>query len=126
VPQPEVLARAALFITHGGMNSANEALHAGVPMLVVPQGADQPLVAARVVELGAGLSIRTEDVSVETVRALARRLLDEPRFRAVADTLRVAQRQAGGYRRAADELERYLRGTGPVTRPVAADLPPQG
>ncbi|RSM53345.1 oleandomycin glycosyltransferase [Actinoplanes sp. ATCC 53533] len=126
VPQPEVLARAALFITHGGMNSANEALYAGVPMLVVPQGADQPLVAARVVELGAGLSIRTADVSVAAVRALARRLLDEPRFRAAADTLRVAQRRAGGYRRAADELERYLRDTGPVIRPVAADLPPQG
>jgi MGT family glycosyltransferase len=126
VPQPEVLARAALFITHGGMNSANEAMYAGVPMLVIPQGADQPLVAARVVELGAGLSIPTDDVSVEAVRALARRLLDEPGFRAAADTLRVAQRQAGGYRRAADELERYLCDTGPVTRTVVADLPPQG
>jgi hypothetical protein len=28
VPQPEVLARAALFVTHGGMNSVNEATHA--------------------------------------------------------------------------------------------------
>ncbi len=52
VPQPEVPARAALFVTHGGMNSVNEAMYAGVPMLVVPQGADQPMTAARVVELG--------------------------------------------------------------------------
>jgi MGT family glycosyltransferase len=121
VPQPEVLARAALFITHGGMNSVNEALYAGVPMLVVPQGADQPLVAARVVELGAGLSIRTGLISVDAVRALAERLLDEPRFRAAASTLRAAQRRAGGYRRAADELELLMR-TGPVT----VDRPPQG
>ncbi|MER5520926.1 macrolide family glycosyltransferase [Streptomyces sp. NPDC002763] len=42
VPQPEVLARAALFVTHGGMNSVNEALYAGVPMLVVPPGASCP------------------------------------------------------------------------------------
>jgi MGT family glycosyltransferase len=114
VPQPEVLARAALFVTHGGMNSVNEAMYAGVPMLVVPQGADQPLVARRVVELGAGLSIRGEDTAEHSVRALARRLLDEPRFRAAAATLRTAQHEAGGYRRAADELEHYLHAAGPV------------
>ncbi|MFG2755740.1 macrolide family glycosyltransferase [Streptomyces wuyuanensis] len=118
VPQPEVLARAALFVTHGGMNSVNEAMYAGVPMLVVPQGADQPMVARRVEELGAGLSVRTQDVSVESVRALAGRLLHRPRFRAAAAGLRVAQREAGGYRRAADELERYLRATGPIGRPA--------
>lgn len=115
VPQPEVLARAALFVTHGGMNSVNEAMYAGVPMLVVPQGADQPVVAGRVVELGAGLSIRTQDVAEGSVHALAKRLLDDPRFRAAATTLRAAQHEAGGYRRAADELERYLHASSPVS-----------
>ncbi|MEV0718732.1 macrolide family glycosyltransferase [Asanoa sp. NPDC050611] len=110
VPQPEVLARAALFVTHGGMNSVNEALHAGEPMLVVPQGADQPLVAARVVTLGAGLTPRTADVTTQAVRGLAQRLLDEPRFRGAARVLQAAQHEAGGYPRAADELERYLGG----------------
>ncbi|WP_327582540.1 hypothetical protein OHA25_42395 [Nonomuraea sp. NBC_00507] len=123
VPQPEVLARAALFVTHGGMNSVNEALHAGVPMLVVPQGADQPLVARRVAELGAGLSIRTQDAAPGPVHALARLLLDDPRFRAAAATLQVAQREAGGYVRAADELEHYLHRAGRVSRPVPADSP---
>ncbi|RAO07723.1 macrolide family glycosyltransferase [Micromonospora noduli] len=126
VPQLEVLARAALFITHGGVNSVNEALYAGTPMLVVPQGADQLLVASRIVELDAGLSIRTEDVTVEVVRALAQCLLDEPRFRAAASTLQAAQRQAGGYVRAADVLEHFVQQTGSVTRPGAVDLPPQG
>lgn len=121
VPQPDVLARAALFVTHGGMNSANEALYAGVPLLVVPQGADQPLVAQRVVELGAGLSIRTQDVAEDSVRSLARRLLDDPRFRAAASTLRAAQHEAGGHRRAADELERYLYEAGAVTQHSGAE-----
>ena len=126
VPQLEVLARAALFITHGGVNSVNEALYTGTPMLVVPQGADQLLVAFRIAELGAGLSIRTEDVSVEVVRALAQRLLDEPRFRATASSLQVAQRQAGGYSRAADVLETYVQQAGSVTQPSSAELPPRG
>ncbi|MEU7765776.1 macrolide family glycosyltransferase [Nocardia sp. NPDC049190] len=125
VPQLEVLAHTALFITHGGVNSVNEALHAGVPMLAVPQGADQTLVARRLVELDAGLSIRPEDVTVESVRALAQRLLAEPRFRVAVRTLQSAQRLATGYPRAADELERYLRQTGatPVAPP---ELPSQG
>ena len=96
VPQPDVLARAAMFVTHGGMNSVNEAMYAGVPMLVVPQGADQPLVAGRVAGLGAGLAIRTEDVTEDSVRALARELLDDSRFRAAATTLQTAQHEAGG------------------------------
>ncbi|CCE98062.1 macrolide family glycosyltransferase [Sinorhizobium fredii] len=108
VPQLQVLDRAALFVTHGGMNSVNEAMWAGVPTLVVPQGADQPLVARRVVELGAGLALRTEDATAETVHALARSLLNEPRFREAAAAQRAAQQKAGGARRAADELEQYL------------------
>ncbi|MFK4264755.1 macrolide family glycosyltransferase [Streptomyces milbemycinicus] len=126
VPQLEVLARAAIFVTHGGMNSANEALYAGVPLLVVPQGADQPIVARRVAELGAGLSIRTEDVTEDSVRALARRLLDDPRFRAAATTVQTAQHEAGGYRRAADELEKYLHAAGSVSQPAPGDPAQRG
>ncbi|MFI7389334.1 macrolide family glycosyltransferase [Streptomyces tendae] len=123
VPQLQVLDRAALFITHGGMNSVNEALFAGVPLLVVPQGADQPMVARRVVDLGAGLSIRTENVTEDSVRAVARRLLEDSRYRAATSGLRATQREAGGYRRAADELERYLR---PATAAHPAPVDPQG
>ena len=126
VPQPEVLARAALFVTHGGMNSVNEAMYAGVPLLLVPQGADQPMVARRVVELGAGLSTRTEDVTRDSVRGLARRLLHEPGFKAAATTLKDAQHRAGGYRRAADELERYTQDAGPVREPVPVDPSQRG
>jgi UDP:flavonoid glycosyltransferase YjiC (YdhE family) len=72
------------------------------------------LVAGRVAGLGAGLTIRTEDVGEESVRALAWKLLDDARFLEAASTLRAAQRDAGGFHRAADELELYLKATGSV------------
>ncbi|MET7695035.1 nucleotide disphospho-sugar-binding domain-containing protein [Streptomyces sp. NPDC005483] len=126
VPQPEVLARAALFLTHGGMNSVNEAMRAGVPLLLVPQGADQQMVARRVVELGAGLTMHTQHITKDSVHRLARRLLHEPGFKAAATTLKAAQHRAGGHRRAADELERYAQAAGLVHDPLPLDPSKRG
>ncbi|HEX2926352.1 MAG TPA: macrolide family glycosyltransferase, partial [Ruminiclostridium sp.] len=54
IPQLEVLKYVDLFITHGGMNSTNEGLYYSVPLIVVLHFFDQPIVAYRVQELGAG------------------------------------------------------------------------
>ena len=45
VPQLEVLRRADLFITHGGMNSVSEGCWYGVQMIVLPQVGDQVVIA---------------------------------------------------------------------------------
>ena len=58
VPQLEVLQHTDLFITHGGMNSVNEAMYYGVPMLVMPVINDQPLNAAQVEKLKLGKKSR--------------------------------------------------------------------
>ena len=105
------------------MNSVNESLYAGVPMLVIPQARISWLVARRVVQLGAGLAISPRDAGAGLVHTLARRVLGEPRFRAAADGLQVAQREAGGYLRAADELERHLHPGVRADRPAPADSP---
>lgn len=62
VDQDEILSRASLFITHGGMNSVNESIASETPMLLVPQAADQFMIAKRVVELNLGLRMKKEDV----------------------------------------------------------------
>jgi MGT family glycosyltransferase len=100
VPQLAVLERARLFVTHAGMNSASEALWFGVPTLLHPQTADQPVVAARLAQLGAG-------------RMLSR---SSPR-RIAAEAERVL---AGGYARRARELGETLRACGGPPR--AADV----
>jgi MGT family glycosyltransferase len=48
VPQLDLLPRATVFVTHGGMNSVSESLYYGVPVVVVPQMSEQELVGRRV------------------------------------------------------------------------------
>jgi UDP:flavonoid glycosyltransferase YjiC (YdhE family) len=86
----------------------NEALYFGVPMIVVPQGADQPTVARRVAELGAGLAITERPDGSGPVATAARRVLTEPAFAAAAARLRTAQHDAGGAPHAADEIESHV------------------
>ncbi len=109
VPQTEVLRRAALFITHGGLNSLHDGLYCGVPLLLVPQQVEQLMNAMRVVELGAGLMLKKGQVSVHTIRDSAARPLTESQFAVSASRIGDTFRAAGGVRRAADEIEELLR-----------------
>jgi UDP:flavonoid glycosyltransferase YjiC (YdhE family) len=67
--QPNVLRRARLFVSHGGLNSVSEALVAGTPLLVLPQTAEQAVNARRVEELGAGRVLHDELPSPAAIRA---------------------------------------------------------
>lgn len=108
VPQVEVLKRAALFISHGGMNSVHDSLYFGVPLLVVPQQFEQTINAMRVVELGAGLMLKKGQVNTQAIRDSAVRLLTESHFKAQAEHIGNSLRSAGGAVRAADEVEGLL------------------
>jgi MGT family glycosyltransferase len=81
VPQTQLLPKVDVFISHGGNNSTNEALAAGVPLLVLPIGGEQGDNASRVVYLGAGLRADIRTLTATSVGAQVRRLLDEPAFR---------------------------------------------
>jgi len=81
LPQWELLQRAALFITHGGMASVKESILAGVPMLIIPGACDQPGNAARVMHWGMGLKIDAKATKGRLAGAIDR-LLTEPGFRA--------------------------------------------
>lgn len=80
IPQVEVLAAASLFVTHGGFNSTKEALSLGVPLVVIPLGADQYYTAERVQAIGLGLTVDSEEPAVDTIRDRARRVLDAPAY----------------------------------------------
>jgi MGT family glycosyltransferase len=107
VPQMRLLERTSLFITHGGMNSANEGLSRGIPLLVVPQRGDQYLVGKRVAELGAGLMIYPNEATAEALLATARKILEDASFATAARVLAQSMNEAGGYKRAAEEILAY-------------------
>lgn len=107
VPQLEVLERTDVFLTHGGANSLMEAFSYGVPVVVIPQMAEQPLNALRVVELGLGLALEKETVTVEQLQQAVARVSSEPEFRTKARAMQQDVRASGGYRRAAEAILAY-------------------
>lgn len=87
VPQPELLPRCAVVVCHGGSGTYLGALANGIPLLCLPQGADQFLNADAVVEAGAGLSLQGTDVTAAAVRDAVLELLRSSSYRAVAQSL---------------------------------------
>jgi UDP:flavonoid glycosyltransferase YjiC (YdhE family) len=84
VPQASLLARADLVVHHGGSGTTLGALAAGVPQLVLPQGADQFANAEAVTAAGAALRLMPGEVSVAAVAQCASRLRTDPGHREAA------------------------------------------
>jgi len=105
-PQIELLKRAALCITHAGLNTALESLGQGVPMVAIPIGYDQPGVAARIAHHGVGEFLEIEDLAVERLRHLIEGVLDNPRYRDKARWFQKVITQKRGLDVAAKVIER--------------------
>lgn len=81
VPQSYLLNHCKVFITHGGINSVKESIHAMVPMLVIPLEVDQPGNAAKIVHKGLGLAGHIVAESVAGLVAKLNALLNEDRYK---------------------------------------------
>ncbi len=123
-PQLALLDRAALLITHAGLNTTLEAISRGVPMVALPRSADQPGNAARIAYSGAGLCASFHHGTPQELRGAILRVLSEDTFRRRAQELEQAMRAAGGARRAAEIAEEALLTRRPC-RTVAALSRPQ-
>jgi MGT family glycosyltransferase len=104
VPQTEVLKYTKLFITHGGMNSTNEGLYYGVPLIVIPQSADQPMIAQQVANIGAGIQLQMQSLSANQLREAADHVLNHPNFLKAVSNISKSFQSSGGYRKAVDEI----------------------
>ncbi|MDE8565443.1 glycosyltransferase [Anoxybacillus rupiensis] len=107
VPQMEVLKYSQLFITHGGMNSTNEGLYYGVPLIVIPQSADQPIIAEQVVNIGAGIQLEMQSLTANQLREAVDHVLNEPAFHQAVAKIRESFQKVSGYRQAVDEIFKF-------------------
>jgi UDP:flavonoid glycosyltransferase YjiC (YdhE family) len=87
IPQGVLLPRCDAVITHGGSGTTLGALAFGVPLLLLPQGADQYSNAERIVTSGAGLQLLRDDLSVDAVRDSVKALLDRASYRQSAERI---------------------------------------
>ncbi|MGG1679264.1 macrolide family glycosyltransferase [Neobacillus sp. NRS-1170] len=109
VPQTEVLKHTKLFITHGGMNSTNEGLYYGVPLIVIPQNADQPIIARQVANIGAGIQLPMQGLTTNQLREAANHVFNDPSFHRAVSNIRESIQKAGGYQQAVDEIFEFKR-----------------
>jgi MGT family glycosyltransferase len=118
----DVLPHCSAVITHGGHGTVMKGLIAGVPLVVVPLGRDQPDNAGRVVYAGAGIRLR-KNATVSALRASVSRVTGDPRYRAAARRMAARLASERDDHRAVAELEQVA-ARGPATghpTPRAAD-----
>lgn len=89
VPLDELLQGVDLVLTHGGAGTTLAALSKGIPLVVVPQGADQFLQAAAVERAGVGRSLPPGSPDPAVLREAVQDVLTQPRYARAAQAVAV-------------------------------------
>jgi MGT family glycosyltransferase len=103
-PHRDVLAHADALVTHGGHGTVMKGLVAGVPIVCMPTGRDQPDNAARIAHRGAGIKV-SRNASPAKIASALRKVLDDPSFKTAATRLGEQAEVDAGSGAALRELE---------------------
>jgi UDP:flavonoid glycosyltransferase YjiC (YdhE family) len=121
VPVLELLPRLAGVVCHGGLGTVTETLAHGCPLVIAPIRYDQPIVAAQVAAVGAGVRVRFGRATPHQLRTALTAILDDERYRAAACRVADGFAAAGGAPAAARHLARLA---GQLRTPAGS--PPTG
>jgi MGT family glycosyltransferase len=121
-PQLELVKRAAVVISHAGINTSLESLAEGVPMVCIPMGNDQPGVASRVAMRGAGLVVGLRRLNAKRLRSAVRAVLEDESYRRAARNMQASIQQIDGLDLAADIIEDVLKIGGKATLELSTTL----
>ena len=81
LPFSQILPRCSALVYHGGIGTLAQAIHAGIPHLVVPNGHDQPDNGSRVERLGLGFSVYPEKYKARSVARMLGELQTSSKIR---------------------------------------------
>lgn len=108
-PYSLVFPRAACVVHQGGVGTTSQVLRAGVPMLVMPYGHDQPDNAARCRRRGIARVISRNGYTAANAAAELRLILEDDSYRAKARQAKAVVDSEDGTRDACDAIESTLR-----------------
>jgi MGT family glycosyltransferase len=114
VPQQILLEHVGLFITHAGMNSVNEAICKGVPMLLFPHQVEQQMIAQRVSELGMGIVMNMRRITSEKLFENAKKFLTNSEYKTQALKYKTifSDDEKTSSQKAVDEIFHYIKDRG--------------
>ena len=102
VDQMAVLSKADVFISHCGMNSVNESLYYGVPLVMYPQTPEQGGVANRVNQLKTGIILKKSNAA--NIRNAVETLLSDEEYRKNAQNISDGFKKCSGAKGAAQKI----------------------
>ncbi|MDT0263951.1 glycosyltransferase [Jatrophihabitans lederbergiae] len=114
IPHASLLPHCAAVVSHAGSGSVIGALAFGVPSVLLPMGADQPLNGDRCAALGVAKVLDPVTCSPQQVGQAVLDVLDVPSYRAAASRLRIEIRELPHAGHGADLVERLAIGRGPI------------
>ena len=121
-PQVKLIQRAHAVVTHGGVNSVNETLSYGKPMLVAYLGRDLIEMAQRIAFSGAGIRLNAKRATPRKIRKALIELLRQPRYTRAAEGIQHSFNRCKGAQTAAALIERLAKTGKPILRRQGAPI----
>jgi len=114
IPQSLLLPRCELAIMHGGYSTIASGLIHGLPLVIVPVAADQPMNAQLCRDLGVAEVLDTEGLTAEIVRTAVRKVRSTPSYRQAAQRFQAESNALPPVERAVTLLERLAHDKKPL------------
>ncbi len=121
IPLSLLLPRCALVVCQAGFSTVTTALRHGLPLVMLPLGADQPLVARQCARLGVGPTLGPDERTPEAIRAAVRTVLANPVYRTNAARVGETLAALPGPDHAVALLERLVADRRPIMAAQGAD-----